>query len=177
MAIPKIIKDVQEVRDENITAISAVLESGAIHLELPTTVMTGSVVKFVAPCTSDRVTNGIVIDGVVYEIVDAMNSALHGKDGYWDTDVIVSVLIDVERGKAYIQNSAEAKHLLDIHDASSVAHPELTSSISDLEVRIAKLDTFLMSDVTSNPHIMTLDNIDGLVVTGVWNEAQSRLEC
>ena len=177
MAFPKLLRDIREVRDESITATSAILESGSVILELPTEVTTGSVVKFTSPCGCNRITTGITIDGMTYVLVDALNNPLTEKEGYWDANAQISVVIDAVNQKAYVQNSAEAEYLLNAHDSNNTAHPEMAASISDLELRVAKLDTFLMSDVTTNPHMMTLDSLDGLVVTGVWNEAQSRLEC
>lgn len=52
-----------------------------------------------------------------------------------------------------------------------------TVDVAALETKISKVEDALFSDITGNPHEITFDTLDGLVVTGVWNEAKARLEC
>ena len=88
-------------------ATSVQLVGGSIKLELPEGgVCTGTMVKFVAPCTCKNITGGIVIDGVTYTVVDAAGNCITGKIGYWDNGAALSFLIDSGSKKAFLQNAA-----------------------------------------------------------------------
>lgn len=63
------------------------------------------------------------------------------------------------------------------HNADEAAHPYILHQLVDHTARIKMLEDFLYNDITGNPHSITFVTLDGLVVTGVWNEAQARLEC
>ena len=63
------------------------------------------------------------------------------------------------------------------HNADEAAHPYILHQLVDRTARIKMLEDFLYNDITGNPHSITFVTLDGLVVTGVWNEAQARLEC
>lgn len=53
----------------------------------------------------------------------------------------------------------------------------MNANSADYATRIARLESFLYNDITANPHSMTFENLDGLVVTGIWNVAKAQLEC
>lgn len=63
------------------------------------------------------------------------------------------------------------------HNTDEAAHPYILHQLVDRTARIKMLEDFLYNDITGNPHSITFVTLDGLVVTGVWNEAQARLEC
>ena len=46
-----------------------------------------------------------------------------------------------------------------------------------IEERVVWLINRLYDDITSNPFNVTFENLNGVTVTGVWNEAESRIEC
>lgn len=47
-----------------------------------------------------------------------------------------------------------------------------------IEDRVALLMNRVFDDITGNPFNITFSSLDGLVdVAGVWNSAQSRIEC
>ena len=53
-------------------------------------------------------------------------------------------------------------------------------SMADFEAllrRIEQLEMGITHDITSNSHTIDFDDLDGLNVTGVWNEEKARLEC
>ena len=88
-------------------ATSAELLNGSIVLELPEGgVCTGTMVKFSAPCSCDKVTGGIKINEDTYTVVDAMGECVTGVGGVWDAGAQIAVLIDHENGTACIQNAA-----------------------------------------------------------------------
>lgn len=63
------------------------------------------------------------------------------------------------------------------HNTDENAHPDMRRQLTDNAARIKMLEDFLYNDITGNPHSITFVTLDGLVVTGVWNEEQARLEC
>lgn len=52
-----------------------------------------------------------------------------------------------------------------------------TRSITDHEMRIAMLEDALFNDLTTNSFTVRFDTLDGVVASGVYNEALQRLEC
>ena len=67
---------------------------------------TGRKVTFPAPCDCASVTDGLSINGEIYAICDAMGKCVTGIDGKWAAGAQVSVILDCENKKAYIQNAA-----------------------------------------------------------------------
>ena len=54
----------------------------------------------------------------------------------------------------------------------------LTGRMTEAEAKIATLWDAVFTNITGNPFTVVLSSLDGLTVTaGVWNAAQSRLEC
>ena len=54
----------------------------------------------------------------------------------------------------------------------------LTGRVTEAEAKIATLWDAVFTNITGNPFTVVLSSLDGLTVTaGVWNAAQSRLEC
>lgn len=54
----------------------------------------------------------------------------------------------------------------------------LTGRVTEAESKIATLWDAVFTNITGNPFTVVLSSLDGLTVTaGVWNAAQSRLEC
>lgn len=47
-----------------------------------------------------------------------------------------------------------------------------------LESRVARVEDGIFNNITGNPFLVSFDSLDGVVlVKGVWNEAQHRIEC
>lgn len=82
-----------------------------IKLTLPGAPFTGQIVTFTAPCDCDRVTDGLLIGGQVYTIVDANGQCATGKGGRWVAGASVSVILNVEKKLAYIQNADTNEYL------------------------------------------------------------------
>lgn len=70
----------------------------------------------------------------------------------------------------------ETQDLIDEHNADTEAHPALQSATTALDSRLALLELMYNTDVSGNPFSATFDSLTGLVVTGVWNTAQNRIE-
>ena len=62
------------------------------------------------------------------------------------------------------------------HNVDPESHPDIRAMLSNHEGRITRLENILLSDITGNPFLITFENLDGLVVTGTWNQAQARME-
>ena len=77
-----------------------------IKLNLPAEPFSGQIVTFTAPCNCDEVSDGLVINGETYTVCDAMGECVTGKGGAWCAGAQISVVLDCESKKAYIQNAA-----------------------------------------------------------------------
>ncbi len=79
---------------------------GVIRITLPVgeIPVTGKQVTFIAPCSCLE-TTALEIDGERYTIVDATCTCVTGLGGRWVTGATVSVILNVERKLAFIQNA------------------------------------------------------------------------
>lgn len=69
-----------------------------------------------------------------------------------------------------------AQEKIDAHNADPDAHPALQNATAALDSRLALLELMYNTDVSGNPFSATFESLSGLVATGVWNQAQGRLE-
>lgn len=49
--------------------------------------------------------------------------------------------------------------------------------LQSMEDRIVALMNRVFNDITSNAFNVSFNSLDGLIVTGVWNKTQNRVEC
>lgn len=63
---------------------------------------TGKQVTFQTPCASEGLT-GLIVDGVTYDLVNALGTQLVANS--FDTGAMVSVIFDMDKRKAYVQNA------------------------------------------------------------------------
>lgn len=79
----------------------------------------------------------------------------------------------------YIVDVGDGRHQL--IPAPDVVSEVGTSVNKDLlqviEDRVVWLMNIVFSDITDNPFAITFESLDGLTVTGVWNNSQNRIEC
>ena len=87
--------------------------------------VTGKQVTFVAPCSCLE-TTALEIDGEQYTVVDALCTCVTGLGGRWAAGAVVSVILNVERKFAFIQNA----------DTTSY-----TYGTTDLEEGVSPLET------------------------------------
>jgi hypothetical protein len=66
--------------------------------------------------------------------------------------------------------------LIAAHNVDPDAHWNIRNLILALESRILRLEDMVINDVTGNSFLYTFNSLDGLIVTGVWNETQQRIE-
>lgn len=70
----------------------------------------------------------------------------------------------------------EAADLIAAHNADPTAHPDLRATMDDLDGRLSLMELQYSTDVTGNPWQVDFIDLEGLVVTGVWNQAEARME-
>ena len=76
-----------------------------IKLNFEATPFTGQLVTFTAPCDCTEVTDGLVINGNAYTVVDALGNAIMGVSA-WRGGAKVTVALDIENRRAFLQNGA-----------------------------------------------------------------------
>lgn len=79
-----------------------------IRLTFDSAPVMGKQLSFVAPCSSLE-TEALIINDAEYMICDAEGLDLCGRSGIWTSGAVVSVILDTDTGKAYIQNPADPR--------------------------------------------------------------------
>lgn len=69
-----------------------------------------------------------------------------------------------------------AQDLIDAHNADPEAHPPLQAAIAGINMRLTLLELMFNTDVVGNAFRVNFDTLDGVEVTGVWNQPQARIE-
>ena len=84
---------------------AASVSEGIVTLEIPPAVKIESnlQVNFIAPCSCLE-TVALRIGGENYTVVDALCNCVTGMGGKWAAGAIVSVILDIEKKFAYVQN-------------------------------------------------------------------------
>ena len=143
-----------------------------VNLDYP--IEDGMSLTFKAPCNCTEVTGLKVYykeltplsetdKSAIFIFKDAHGSTLTNIGNLFMSDSYVKVILDTTHRFAYIQNQ----------DTNSY----LEKKFSDIQSNIQNIKDFLFNDITGNQHSITFETLDGLIVTGVWNESLARLEC
>ena len=130
-----------------------------INLSTPESGVTdGMELSFRAPCNCADA-NGISLDGVTYDLVDASGNSLTSCSGYFVKDAILTVIIDTVNGKATLLNpnvNNYTKTLGTPDDTASASGGTLWSRvkqiIADLSNKAAKVHTHTKSEITDFAH-------------------------
>lgn len=80
-----------------------------INITLPRPPVHGKQVSFIAPCSSADAT-GFAINGVDYTMVDADGNPIIHHTNIWNDEAMVSVILDTENKRAYLQNPISATY-------------------------------------------------------------------
>ena len=85
----------------------ASLSGGVATLKIPGAVKaeTGLQINFAAPCDCTNLV-ALIVCGKRFEVVDAMGRTVTGMKDFFRSGATISVVLDAENGKAYIQNPA-----------------------------------------------------------------------
>lgn len=62
------------------------------------------------------------------------------------------------------------------HNLNSASHPELVERLNDIEGRLKLAEKAISGEITANPFAVTFGSLSGMVVDGVWNTTDQRLE-
>ena len=65
---------------------------------------------------------------------------------------------------------------INTHNGSSTAHADIRGTMAELEAAVHAIDLKYGTDVSENPFTVTFATLDNVVVTGVWNTDQARIE-
>ena len=69
-----------------------------------------------------------------------------------------------------------AQVLIDLHNIDPNAHGDIRTLLWDAEGRIGRLEDMFLNNITGNPFLVTFGDLTGVIVTGVWNQPQARIE-
>ena len=83
----------------------------------------------------------------------------------WDIDAYTKAQAD--------QKTADA---VSTHNSSQTAHPAILARLAEVETEVEAINLKYGTDVTGNAFSVTFSTLDDVIVTGVWNTAQARIE-
>lgn len=146
-----------------------------IKLNLTANPFTGQIVTFVAPCDCDQVADGLLINGEVYTVYDAAGKCVTGVAKAWVEGAIISVALDCEHKKAFIQATpvpevpeitiADVVGLQSALDGkSATGHTHTPSDITGLQDALNTNATAIQNHTNnkSNPHGVTAEQIGAI---------------
>lgn len=142
--------------------------SGKLTMIMHIVVADASVVSFTISPTLDAVSR------------EEMESALakHDTGTTSHSDIRVLAFNAARRDEVYTKpetdNLVSASVLA--HNQAETAHPEIRTGLSSLDGRLKVVELKLNTNVDGNAFNVTFTTLDGLVVTGVWNEELGRIE-
>lgn len=109
---------IKTLNEKAITALSTELQVGSITLSLPSTVAQGSIVCFKAPCDSEDMTVGLVIENVQYPLRNQLGESLTGVSGLFVEGAMIAVLIDRNNVVAYLLSASSSKGFVSYSDTA-----------------------------------------------------------
>ena len=79
---------------------------------------------------------------------------------------------------AYTKAQTDGKigDAVDSHNESATAHSDIRGTLATLEVSVETIELKFGTNVKENPFTVTFETMNDVVVTGVWNTAQARVE-
>lgn len=127
-----------------------------IRIELPDREepCTGKSISFVAPCDC-TVTECIQIEGQDYAVVDAIGRTVTGVSGVWATGALVTVTLNCEDKKAYIQNCA--KPALAIADITGLSD-SLAEATQSKAGRMSAADKKKLDGIADGANKISIDS-------------------
>ena len=83
----------------------------------------------------------------------------------WEIDAYTKAQAD--------QNTADA---VSAHNSSPTAHPAILARLAEVETEVEAINLKFGTEVNGNPFTVTFVTLDDVTVSGVWNQAQARIE-
>lgn len=79
---------------------------------------------------------------------------------------------------AYTKSQSDQKmsDAVNTHNNSPTAHPSILGRLAELETEVEAINLKFGTEVNGNPFSVTFVTLEGTTVTGVWNQAQARIE-
>lgn len=93
-----------------------------------------------------------------------------------EIEYIRSTLILLENDLRQTQDQTESMSEEINYILTELENAADNNAIDDLVARLKRLEDAVMSNITGNPFEISLKDLDGLIVTGIWNKEKQRLE-
>ncbi len=71
---------------------------------------------------------------------------------------------------------AQTRALIDAHNTATDSHKDIRATLAKLRSDLDVLELKTSLNVTKNPFSVTFGSLDGVNVTGVWDEPMARIE-
>lgn len=121
-------------------------------------------------------------------VADYMSEYAAGQPVEREIDLIVyigndaDVDLTIESGVYVTQEQLEEiaavviEDAISKHNADPEAHRTIRQELDNLDIRVTRLELMYGTDVTGNPFTVTFESLADVIVTGVWNSGQKRME-
>ena len=142
--------------------------SGKLTTIIHILVADASVVEFVINPTLDTISQQ-ELDAAIAE---------HNASSSCHADIRQLALNSVQQGEVYGKQEADERlsAAVEVHNSADTAHPGIQVSVNNLDSRIKTLELKFGTSVNGNSFEVTFVNLEGVEVTGVWNEEMGRME-
>ena len=70
----------------------------------------------------------------------------------------------------------KTENLIAAHNIAPDTHQDIRAKLSMLYGRVGRLEDMIISNITSNPFLVTFADLSDVLVSGVWNQAGQRIE-
>lgn len=138
----------------------------------------------IAVCNTPDTQKVKVTDGVVHELALSMEIALSNTDSVKlvvDPSVVMATKKDLQALEVSMKEKLEAlaEGLGQLGQSAEEATGRidgLQEAVEDMEVRLSLLELMYATEINKNPFSVTFGDLGGLVVEGVWNVQQKRVD-
>lgn len=93
-----------------------------------------------------------------------------------ELETIRSSLMMMESGLRQVQGETSSLSDDIAYILTELENTPSNDTMGDLISRLKRLEDAVMSNITGNPFEVSLRDLEGLIVTGIWNKEKQRLE-
>lgn len=138
----------------------------------------------IAVCNTPDTMKVRVVDGVVHELSVSMEILLSNTDSV-ELMIDPSVIMATRKDLAVLKTETEERlegFQADFTDLTQFAQEnremiqELQEDTADQEVRLSLLELMYATEINKNPFSVTFGDLGSLVVEGIWNVPQKRID-
>lgn len=119
------------------------------------------------------------IESILHEI-DKRTTAMFGAPGGMATLDADGKLSESQRPEvdAYTKTETDQRisAAVDNHNGAENAHSDIRASVTAVNANLHSLELKFNTNITKNPFSATFSSLDGVTVTGVWNDRLARIE-